>query len=68
MVASHSRPRPLPGSHLPIQVDPTLLLDDENPLDESIGTYPLRISHAGHGSLELESRFSTAKISATTTY
>lgn len=60
-----SRPRPLPGLHLPIQVDTTLELDDEKPLEERIGTYPLRISHIGRGSRGLQSIFSVVKISAT---
>jgi len=61
-----SRPGQLSGSHLPIQVDTTLVLDDEKPLEERIGTYPVRIGHVGHGSRELQSIFSVVKISATT--
>ena len=60
-----SRGGPLPGSHLLIQVDTTLVLDDENALVERIGTYPLRIDHVGRGSRGSQSIFSVVKISAT---
>lgn len=48
------RPGPLPVSHLPMQVDTTLVLDDEKPLKERIGTYLLRIGHVGRGSHGLQ--------------